>query len=252
VGEEQEAYYQLEGSILRSFRDAGFRPGVIFDIGSSHSGWSYAISGIFPDAEFHLFEPLLDLKDFYRENTRRVLEARPDFVLHKVALGAKDGEIKMISDKSGYGASTLTGWRYGNFNEVHKVPMYRLDTLRKERKLPLPDLIKMDVQGGELNVLHGAGQSLKRLQYLQLEVWLKRFYRHRTPLLQETGDYLKKKHFRLIEFGERFYGRLHELYSVDAFFARVDLLRRVRGKLVDWNVPPPKAPVPAAANETGS
>jgi FkbM family methyltransferase len=233
VGDQsnESNFYKLERAILRAFCKAGFAPKVIYDIGSSHSGWSYAISKIFPSAEYHLFEPLLDIKPFYRENTARVLLARPGFVLHKVALGSSDGQVKMISDRSGYGASTLTGWSYGDFNEVHKVPIRRLDTLRRELNLPLPELVKMDVQGGELNVLIGAEQTFRKVKYFQLEVWLKRFYRRRTPLLHEVNGYLRKKHFRLVELGDHYYSKLHELYSLDAYFVRSDLLRRVRGRL---------------------
>jgi FkbM family methyltransferase len=218
-------YYKEEQAVFLSFKNLGFEPKVIFDVGSSHSGWSYTISSLFPKAEFHLFEPLADLKPFYRENTARVLQARPDFIVHKIAVGATDGKIRLFSDAEGYGASTLISESRGDLQEDFEVPIFRLDTLTPE--LPNPDILKMDVQGAELEVLQGAQKMLRHVQIIQLEAWFQRGYGARTPLLHEVTEFLEKNEFRLVEFGGGFYTEIHELYSIDAFFARVDLLEKL-------------------------
>jgi FkbM family methyltransferase len=227
----QEEYDWAEKTVFCAFKEAGFTPRVIFDIGSSHSGWSYAIAQIFPEAQFHLFEPQVDLRPFYKSNTEHIQKLRPDFTVHKIALGSRNGKTQMISNREGFGATTIVRQKFGHFVERFEVPIYRLETFASVTKLPKPDLIKIDVQGGELEVLKGAGSLLQWVGLIQLETWLRRGYRGKTPVLQEVIAFLQRKSFKLVELGERFYANDHELYAVDAFFAQTGLLDRVGAKL---------------------
>jgi len=231
VESESKAWYLHEVNLFRTFKEAGFNPGSIFDIGSSHSGWSYEVSQVFPAAQYDLFEPLLDHKAFYRDNTAGILKIRPDFRIHRTAIGNFDGTTHIGVDESGYGASTLVAQTGGTFSEVVEVPVRRLDTIAFQLGLPRPDILKMDVQGGELAVLTGSGSLLDTVQLIQAETWFSRSYGNDTPLHHEVAQYLNAKGFLLVEFGQCFYGDSHELYSVDAFFARSDLLKRLAAGL---------------------
>jgi FkbM family methyltransferase len=227
----EEEYYREDKAVFRAFKEAGFTPRVIFDIGSSHSGWSYTIAQIFPEAQFHLFEPQVEMRPFYKTNTERILKLRPDFTVHKIALGSRNGKTQMIANREGFGATTIVRRRFGHFVERFQVPMYRLETFRSVARLPNPELIKIDVQGGELDVLKGAGALLYGVGLIQLEGWMKRAYRGKTPFLQEVITFLRRKRFKLVELGERFYANDHELCAVDAFFAQTDLLEKIGAKL---------------------
>jgi FkbM family methyltransferase len=220
-----------EKAIFSAFKDAGFTPGVIFDIGSSDSGWSYTIAQVFPEAQFHLFEPQIDLRPFYKANTEHILKLRPNFTVHKIALGSRNGKTQMISNREGFGATTIVRRKFGHFVERFEVPIFRLESFRAMANLPNPELIKIDVQGGELEVLSGAGSLLAGVGLIQLESWMRRGYRGKTPLLQEIITFLQRRQFKLVELGGRFYKSDHELYAVDAFFARTDLLEKLGAKL---------------------
>lgn len=228
---ENTPYFWHETNLFRAFKEAGFEPRVFFEVGSSNSGWSYQMATLFPPARFHLFEPLVDHKDFYRENTERILKLRPDFRIHKIAVGQVDGTTKLGVDASGYSASTLVTETSEQFTELVEVPVRRLDTLVFEQDLPRPDVLKIDVQGGELAVLIGAGSLLDTVQMIQAEVWLARGYWEKTPLFHEINEYLGAKGFLFLDFGGAYYGDLHELYAADAFFARKALLQRYAEKL---------------------
>ncbi len=228
---ESTTYFWHETNLFRTFKEAGFEPRVFFEIGSSNSGWSYQMATLFPTARFHLFEPLVDHKDFYRENTARIVQLRPDFRIHKIAVGDVDGTTKLGVDASGYSASTLVTEIDETFTELVEVPIRRLDTFVFEQDLPRPDVLKIDVQGGELAVLIGAGSVLEAVQVIQAEVWLTRGYWKQTPLLHEISEYLSGKGFLLGAFGGSYYSNLHELYATDAFFAQSALLERYADKL---------------------
>jgi FkbM family methyltransferase len=224
-------WFQHEIRFFRAFKNAGFEALTCFDIGSSHSGWAYQMGEIFPTAKLHLFEPLLDYRDPYKKSTTHVLELRPDFRVHKVAVGDKDGIARMGLDETGYGASTLVTERSATFTDLIDVPIRRLDTVVFELGLPKPEVLKIDVQGGELAVLTGSGSLLDSVQLIQAEVWFMRRYGSGTPLFHEVNDYLASKGFLLVAFGDFYYGDLHELYAGDAFFAKEELLRRCKAKV---------------------
>jgi FkbM family methyltransferase len=224
-------YYWREINLFRAFKDCGFEPKVIFDVGSSHSGWSRELSYFFPDAAFHLFEPLLDFKPYYQLCTDDALTKRPNLQVHKIALGDKDGWTQLGSDMPGYGASTLVTVPSKDFSEVFQVPIRRLDSYVAEFDLPKPDLLKVDVQGGEIAFLQGTGSLLDPVQLIQIETWLHRSYGEKTPLLHEIMDYLHPIGLRLVEFGDSYYDEFHQVRNIDAFFAKSELLEQCRERL---------------------
>lgn len=231
VESKSTSYFSHEIDLFLAFKRVGYEPRVFFEIGSSHSGWSYQMAEMFPGARFHLFEPLVDHKAYYREITESVLQVHPDFRLYKVAIGDVDGTTRMGVDESGYSASTLVTETDSTFTELIEVPIRRLDTLVFEENLPRPVVLKIDVQGGELGVLIGAGSLLDSVELIQAEVWLTRGYGDQTPLFHEIIEYLRAKNFLLISLGGFLYGDLHDLYAADAFFARSEILERYAAKL---------------------
>ena len=231
VRQSERPYFWREINFFRAFKDCGFEPKAIFDVGSAHSGWSWDISSLFPEAAFHLFEPLVDFKPYYQECTADVLTEMRDLRVHKIALGDKNGWTQLGSDTSGYGASTLVTVPSKDFPETFQVPIRRLDSYVAELDLPRPQVLKVDVQGGEIAVLQGAGPLLDDVQLIQIETWLHRSYGVKTPLLHEIMDCLSPIGFQLVEFGDAFYDELHQLCVLDAFFAQWELLNQCRERL---------------------
>ena len=137
----------------------------------------------------------------------------------------------MFSDSDGFGASVLPMSQIGDLTECIEFDMVTLDEYIQQKQLPLPELLKMDVQGAEFLILEGGVEALKGAKLLQLEVWFSRGYGSSTPLFHELNDYLSSRGFALFEIGERFYDSAHRLYACDAFFAREDFLENLRGKL---------------------
>lgn len=231
MSQSDRPHYWRELNFFQAFKDCGFEPEAVFDIGSSHAGWSWRLSSLFPEAAFHLFEPLFDYKPNYQKDWIRDFLESPNVRVHKTALGNSDGWTPLGSDESGYSASTLVSAPSEHFPEVFKVPIRRLDSYVAEFGLPKPQLLKVDVQGAELAVLDGAGPMLEDVRLIQIETWLRRSYDGKTPLLHEITEYLSGRGFSLIDFGGVYYTDLHEMLAVDGFFAHVDLLNQSRGKL---------------------
>jgi FkbM family methyltransferase len=231
MSQTNRPYFWREINFFRAFKGCGFEPKAIFDVGSAHAGWSWQISSVFPEATFHLFEPLVDYKPYYQKWTASALAERPNLRIHKIALGREDGWTPFGSDDAGYSGSTLVAAPSAYFPEMYRFQIRRLDSYVAELRLPTPDVLKVDVQGGEIAVLEGSGSLLEGVQLIQIETWLRRGYDGKTPLLHEIIDYLSRFRLQLVEFGDCYYDELHQIYALDAFFAHSELLNRYRGKL---------------------
>ena len=207
-----------ETNLFRKLKGLGYNPAVVYDIGASNGVWSDTIALVLPDTEYHLFEALAEVIDFYREGLAERLQRRPHFHLHPVALGDRPGTAEFFVTQDGFGSSMLDRGDIPEVKQRVAMPRARLDDYIAEHTLPLPNVIKVDCQGAERMILDGGSAALEQADVVFLETWFKRGYGPDTPLLGEMVEYLKQRGFLLVETGEKFYGDRGELYSIDAFF----------------------------------
>lgn len=74
------------------------------------------------------------------------------------------------------------------------VPMIRIDDILKDKQLNGPYLIKVDVQGAELDVLEGARQALLETEVVVLEVSLFEFMKG-APQFYDVVSCMKNRSF---------------------------------------------------------
>lgn len=94
-----------------------------------------------------------------------------------------------------------------------------LDDVYARDNLEYPDLIKMDVQGYELNVLRGARNVLSRARCLVIELCLRDFYQGQPPLW-ELWQFLDEQRYVMVDHGYELRARTSpcELLQFDAVF----------------------------------
>lgn len=157
-----------------------FNPGGIIDIGANVGDWSRRASQIFT-CPIHMIEaqpslePQLKATGFPYTLTLLGPEYRPSVPFHL----------------SGTGSSVMrevTGLSTGQVS----LPMQRLDDL--ELGLSAPLLMKLDVQGYELEVLSGASETLKQTEVILSEVSLLE-YNQGQPLMHEVIAWLAANDF---------------------------------------------------------
>ena len=182
--------------LLELLREAP--PKVIYDIGASAGTWTLLARSIFPKAEIHAFEPLKSHSHLFRIKTSGISK----IYLHPVALGSAETEAAMniadFSDASSLLEPSQAALRDFGVKTIErqKVSVWKLDDYITENSLPWPDLLKLDVQGYELEVLRGAQASLSHLSALISEVSFQEYY-HDQPLFHDIVKFAPITHYSL-------------------------------------------------------
>lgn len=236
VTNAEPKYGQLDCERLFFSRLAatGYRPKVVYDIGGSTGCWSAAISPIYPEANFELFEPLAGRTGDYDDELQQTLAAHPKFRLHPVALSDKPGEADFWAQPSGLGSSLLfESMPYGHKIQV---PCHCLDEYVASQGLAQPQIIKADVQAGELKVINGGQKTFANADVILLETWFARYYGPENPLLPDLIAVLAEMGFFMIQLGDYWRNDTHEIGSVDAFWMHSRLIKQIKrsGAELPW------------------
>jgi FkbM family methyltransferase len=162
-----------------------------------------------------------------------MVEANPNCEPHLRLLG-KPYEIVALSNKEGYanlyvetinpvatGASLYkenTDWYGDGKYETITVPTKTLDSCNYFEGQPI-DFIKLDVQGSELDILHGGEQTIKNTQYVLIEASLAE-YNQGAPLVRDIVDKMNEYGFHILDIVE--YHSFPHLYGGAIF--QLDIL----------------------------
>jgi len=178
----------------------------VLDIGAYEGHWAKLFTSIYPDANVLMIEANKEKEKTLKEigNYRIAL------------LGEKDNETVDYY-------KCLDGVPTGN--GIYQENTEFKFTPEKRRTITLPtllgsekgfDLIKMDVQGSELNIIKGALPIIKKTKYLLLE--LQTFqYNKGAPQIEEVVSYLHRLNFGFVDLFDLMYSNNH-LIQVDGLF----------------------------------
>lgn len=211
----------------------GQDPRCIFDVGAHVGQTARRFAQAFPRAEIYSFEP--DSRSFAAllANTgslRRVT------CVH-AAVGGRGGEATLFRNAYDQTNSLLPNdadaAQFVLFPDyvapagTEQVPLITLDAFRAERGIGAVDLLKMDVQGYELEVLRGAAETLQSaaVPLIYTEVWFVRSYQSQ-PLFQDVYQFLYALDYRMVGIYES--GYLTHYYQVggNALFVHASRGRR--------------------------
>jgi FkbM family methyltransferase len=140
---------------------------VIFDAGANIGLASLWLAGRFGRAVIHAFEPEGDNFRLLERN----LPAEAGHRCVDAALGAADGEAVLALSPHGATHSVTSG-PANEARDAGTVPVksMRLDTYLERNGVPRIDLLKLDVEGAELDVLEGLGSRIADVDAIVGEV----------------------------------------------------------------------------------
>lgn len=170
-------------------KEMNIQPKVIYDIGASLLHWTNKAKEVWPNAQYFLADAT--------ETTREFLAASG----HPYYLGVlSDEDGKMINfyeDPQNPGGNSYYKENTPFYNESHAKPRITLTLDTITAKLPKPDLIKIDVQGAELDVLRGGMECLKHAKDVILEAQHVN-YNEGAPKVEEVIAFMNQHGFDLV------------------------------------------------------
>jgi FkbM family methyltransferase len=163
---------------LLRWRDQGFRPQCIYDIGAHRGAWSEMCQSLFAPGKVYLFEPQSDLL-----SPAGLARRQPHWEIVPVALGAQKESrafylTENISASSCLKPESSSGDPNPGTRSTREVPVTiePLDQWAGERHVIMPELVKIDVQGFEGEVLAGGRSTIAQAQRVVVEVSLRKLY----------------------------------------------------------------------------
>lgn len=148
-----------------------YNPLVIYDIGSAVLHWTKEAKKVWPKSKYFVFEAVTQVEEFYKEHDVNysigvfsdLCEKEVIFHCHPLYLGGnsyyKENETYSPAAKNIYTKE---------FEEIRLTKT--IDYIVELNNYPLPDLIKIDVQGAEIDILKGMKKTLKYVKHMIIEL----------------------------------------------------------------------------------
>jgi len=179
---------------------------VVLDVGAFVGNFAANLLLRAPLTEIHCFEPNPDVFPRLEATCRRMGKnaGRPRCQAWPQAVGAGAGTAELSLTQFPPANSLLPiseasreGWKEVDFTTNRRVcvPVTTIAAHAEEHRLQEVKLLKMDVQGYELEVLRGCGDMLEKIEYVFAEVQFTPLYVG-APVWTEIVDYLHGHAFR--------------------------------------------------------
>ncbi|TWU41304.1 2-O-methyltransferase NoeI [Novipirellula aureliae] len=192
--------------------------GIVIDGGAFKGDVADRMSRVFSNQQIHAFEPNGELfesmKSRFADNQR--------IVCHHAALSSQEGTATFhVTARPDCASLYQPGqpakqWHPEamGFDRNEEVETVRMDTLFSGQSI---DLMKLDLQGYELEALRGAGSVLKQTKVIVAEVSFVEFYSGQ-PLFCQVSEYLRQHHFRLFYLSDVWLRPEGQITQADAMF----------------------------------
>lgn len=180
----------LRDRLFKQLLKKGFYPKHILDVGAHEGEWSTDARKIFPDSIFTLLEPQIEMKPFLDKFCSEAKNAK--WIL--AGAGSEVGEFPFTvapnSDSSSFAISEDKAKEWGIDRRV--LPLVTLDSLCEQYSLPVPELVKIDAEGLDLDVMKGSQNLIGKTEIFFIEIpmfdfWPNQSFHSITEYMREIG-----------------------------------------------------------------
>jgi FkbM family methyltransferase len=193
---------------LLNLVEKGVKIDVIYDIGAFRGEWSNFLNKTsLKDKEFFLFEANEENKEYLKKlNFKYFIEVLSD----------KEKNVEFYSQASTGDSYFIEQTNvYKNDCKPKLKKTNTIDNVIKNNNLPLPNLIKIDTQGSELDILKGSKESIFNCSLIYLECPIIE-YNLQSPNLNNYIEYLNSIDFIPYD--------ICETHKIDNILIQIDIL----------------------------
>ena len=171
-------------------------PRTVIDVGANRGQFSLIARHLFPTTQIYAFEPLESERRLYQSVVSGPVQ------MHSVALGAEKGSANFLLRPEpihllfSLQAKTRSWHMASPLSSTTTVRVKKLESVIDLEALVGPTLLKLDVQGAELQVLQGAEKLLPLVDAIYCEVSFVELY-ERQPTAGAIVSFLDRHDFAL-------------------------------------------------------
>jgi FkbM family methyltransferase len=205
------SYVPPEESAYRRLYTKGFRPTQIIDVGAYRGDWTRLARRVFPQTPVLMIEA----QDTKRPDLETVCRELTDVRYVQALLGRSSGETKRF-----FAMETGSSMFAENSNAPRTATELVTSTLdHVAGTVPSDTLLKIDVQGAELEVLEGGPRTLASCEVVQLEVAILP-YNDGAPTALEVLSYMAERDFAPFDISGFSRPNGIDLAQIDLLFTR--------------------------------
>jgi FkbM family methyltransferase len=183
---EQDLLPKAHAEYLKTMQN---EPKVIYDIGASVQHWTRKAKEVWPNANYYLIDAAKSVEPFLQTDPYAI-----------AVLSDTDGKIvDFYEDANNPGGNSYYKETTGAFTETHKQRRVTatLDQLVFQNGWKLPELIKLDVQGAEVDVLKGAKNTIMTCKDIILEAQHTN-YNEGAPKINQVIEFMESIGYKLV------------------------------------------------------
>ncbi len=194
----------------------------VVDVGANRGQFALIARQVFPLAKIHSFEPLEEPAQIFK----RIFSNDPNVTLHPCAIGREKtvSTIHVTMDDDSSSMLPITKTQSSMFpgateKETRQVTVLPLSQALGDISIPSASLLKIDVQGFELDVLQGCEDILDKFSHLYIECSFIELYEGQA-LAHQIIAWLEQRRFILIGVYNMYYEKNGAAVQGDFLFTQ--------------------------------
>lgn len=184
-------------TFLNDIKQRGYECRYVFDIGSNRTDYSRMIRKVFPDADFLLIDPLEEMESYMKDFCSEFKGS--EYIV--TGVGSKNEKQILTTSGDSFEGSTMMLKEipsYRRNNKQREVEVVTVDSIINNRPGKIPDFVKIDVQGFELEVLKGSETLFGATNIFIIEVSLFKF-NVLTPDIVEIINFMSERGYTIYD-----------------------------------------------------
>lgn len=193
-------YFNIGASVELEELIKNLKLNTVIDIGSNKGQFILLVDKFYENIKVLSFEPIGELL----EKQKIFFANRGNINFFETGVGSTNSQITLNITRRKDSSSILEIENTKNLGrqfdiiERRKIKMTTLDNAISEYDLTNPILLKLDVQGYELEVLKGAENLLPKIKYIITEVAENQLYKNQV-IENNVINYLNERNFQIIK-----------------------------------------------------